>query len=67
MGWDGVIWLGALSQGSACRWVAYQYPGYRGYQYVLERDRQNGEFKKYNEYSSQAHTNQIQSIRRVQH
>ncbi|KFP03313.1 Beta-crystallin A2, partial [Calypte anna] len=48
-------------------WVAYQYPGYRGYQYVLERDRQNGEFKKYNEYSSQAHTNQIQSIRRVQH
>ncbi|KFZ64535.1 Beta-crystallin A2, partial [Podiceps cristatus] len=48
-------------------WVAYQYPGYRGYQYVLERDRQNGEFKKYTEYSSQAHTNQIQSIRRVQH
>ncbi|NXA57627.1 CRBA2 protein, partial [Nothocercus julius] len=48
-------------------WVAYQYPGYRGYQYVLERDRQNGEFKKYNEYSSQAHTNQIQSIRRIQH
>ncbi|KFU88484.1 Beta-crystallin A2, partial [Chaetura pelagica] len=46
-------------------WVAYQYPGYRGYQYVLERDRQNGEFKKYNEYSSQAHTNQIQSLRRV--
>ncbi|NXY81260.1 CRBA2 protein, partial [Alcedo cyanopectus] len=52
---------------NAGAWVAYQYPGYRGYQYVLERDRQNGEFKKYNEYSSQAHTNQIQSIRRVQH
>ncbi|KFO69692.1 Beta-crystallin A2, partial [Cuculus canorus] len=62
-----VTWDIALRQGSACRWVAYQYPGYRGYQYVLERDRQNGEFKKYNEYSSQAHTNQIQSIRRVQH
>ncbi|KFQ61630.1 Beta-crystallin A2, partial [Pelecanus crispus] len=52
---------------NAGAWVAYQYPGYRGYQYVLERDRQNGEFKKYNEYSSQAHTNQIQSIRRIQH
>ncbi|KAM9287151.1 beta-crystallin A2 [Morus bassanus] len=52
---------------NAGAWVAYQYPGYRGYQYVLERDRQNGEFKKYTEYSNQAHTNQIQSIRRVQH
>uniref|UniRef100_A0A8B9DHA2 Beta-crystallin A2 n=1 Tax=Anser cygnoides TaxID=8845 RepID=A0A8B9DHA2_ANSCY len=52
---------------NAGAWVAYQYPGYRGYQYVLERDRQNGEYKKYNEYSSQAHTNQIQSIRRIQH
>ncbi|XP_035188086.1 beta-crystallin A2 isoform X1 [Oxyura jamaicensis] len=52
---------------NAGAWVAYQYPGYRGYQYVLERDRQNGEYKKYSEYSSQAHTNQIQSIRRIQH
>ncbi|XP_072841413.1 beta-crystallin A2 isoform X1 [Pogona vitticeps] len=52
---------------NAGAWVAYQYPGYRGYQYVLERDRQNGEYKKYSEYSTQAHTNQIQSIRRVQH
>ncbi|CAJ0932410.1 unnamed protein product [Ranitomeya imitator] len=23
-------------------WVGYQFPGYRGYQYVLERDRHNG-------------------------
>ncbi|KFR04475.1 Beta-crystallin A2, partial [Opisthocomus hoazin] len=65
--WRVASQAGVPSWGSACRWVAYQYPGYRGYQYVLERDRQNGEFKKYNEYSSQAHTNQIQSIRRVQH
>ncbi|NXY76399.1 CRBA2 protein, partial [Glareola pratincola] len=67
---EGLGWRedeGQTGGWSACRWVAYQYPGYRGYQYVLERDRQNGEFKKYNEYSSQAHTNQIQSIRRVQH
>ncbi|MGH0133717.1 UNVERIFIED_CONTAM: hypothetical protein FKN15_053340 [Acipenser sinensis] len=48
-------------------WVAYQYPGYRGYQYILERDRHNGEYRNYNEYSTQAHTNQIQSIRRIQH
>ncbi|KAI6065214.1 Beta-crystallin A2 [Aix galericulata] len=57
----------ALRPGCPRRWVAYQYPGYRGYQYVLERDRQSGEYKKYSEYSSQAHTNQIQSIRRIQH
>uniref|UniRef100_F6XRK8 Beta-crystallin A2 n=2 Tax=Xenopus tropicalis TaxID=8364 RepID=F6XRK8_XENTR len=48
-------------------WVAYQYPGYRGYQYVLERDRHTGEYRNYNEFSTQAPTNQIQSIRRVQH
>lgn len=49
------------------RWVAYQYPGYRGYQYVLERDRRSGEFRTYSEFGTQAHTGQLQSIRRVQH
>ncbi|XP_072900711.1 beta-crystallin A2-like [Hemitrygon akajei] len=48
-------------------WVGYQYPGYRGYQYIFERDRHSGEYKNYTEYSTQAHTNQLQSIRRVQH
>lgn len=49
------------------RWVAYQYPGYRGYQYVLERDRHSGEFRTYSDFGTQAHTGQLQSIRRVQH
>ena len=48
------------------RWVAYQYPGYRGYQYVLERDRHSGEFRTYSEFGTQAHTGQLQSIRRIQ-
>uniref|UniRef100_A0A8C9RXV1 Beta-crystallin A2 n=1 Tax=Scleropages formosus TaxID=113540 RepID=A0A8C9RXV1_SCLFO len=48
-------------------WVAYQFPGYRGYQYILERDRHEGEYRNYTEYSTQAHSNQVQSIRRVQH
>ncbi|MEQ2282987.1 Beta-crystallin B1 [Ameca splendens] len=39
-------------------WVGYQYPGYRGYQYVLEL----GPFKHWNEWG--AHHPQIQSIRR---
>uniref|UniRef100_A0A3B3QZL5 Beta-crystallin A2 n=2 Tax=Paramormyrops kingsleyae TaxID=1676925 RepID=A0A3B3QZL5_9TELE len=48
-------------------WVAYQYPGYRGYQYILERDRREGEYRNFNEYGTQSHTHQIQSIRRIQH
>ncbi|XP_060902430.1 crystallin, beta B1, like 3 [Labrus mixtus] len=40
-------------------WVGYQYPGYRGFQYVFEM----GPFKHWNEWG--AHHPQIQSIRRV--
>uniref|UniRef100_A0A8C8S7S4 Beta-crystallin B1 n=1 Tax=Pelusios castaneus TaxID=367368 RepID=A0A8C8S7S4_9SAUR len=40
-------------------WVGYQYPGYRGYQYLFER----GDFKHWNEWS--AFQPQIQSIRRI--
>lgn len=40
-------------------WVGYQYPGYRGYQYVLEM----GPYKHWNDWG--AHQPQIQSIRRV--
>uniref|UniRef100_A0A672N8A1 Beta-crystallin A2 n=1 Tax=Sinocyclocheilus grahami TaxID=75366 RepID=A0A672N8A1_SINGR len=47
-------------------WVGYQFPGYRGYQYIYERDRHQGEYRCYNEYGTQAHTNQIQSMRRIQ-
>lgn len=54
-------------QSLAPSWVAYQYPGYRGYQYILERDRHSGEFRNYGEFGTQAHTGQLQSIRRVQH
>ncbi|XP_075048476.1 beta-crystallin B1 [Mixophyes fleayi] len=40
-------------------WVGYQYPGYRGYQYLFE----NIDYKHWNEWS--AFQPQIQSIRRV--
>nr|XP_055143831.1 beta-crystallin A2 isoform X1 [Symphalangus syndactylus] len=65
MGWASKD-VGSLKVSSGA-WVAYQYPGYRGYQYVLERDRHSGEFHTYSEFSTQAHTGQLQSIRRVQH
>ncbi|KAM4886586.1 beta-crystallin A3 [Sylvia borin] len=47
-------------------WVCYQYPGYRGYQYVLEFDHHGGDYKHWREWGSHAQTSQIQSIRRVQ-
>ena len=41
------------------RWVGYQYPGYRGYQYLFE----SGEYKHYNDFA--AFQPQIQSMRRI--
>lgn len=40
-------------------WVGYQYPGYRGYQYLFE----SGDYRHYNEFC--AFQPQIQSMRRV--
>lgn len=49
-----------------CRWVCSQYPGYRGFQYLLESDSRAGEYKHVREWGSHAQTGQVQSIRRVQ-
>ncbi|XP_036384973.1 beta-crystallin B2-like [Megalops cyprinoides] len=40
-------------------WVGYQYPGYRGYQYLFEK----GEYKECSDFGAQAP--QIQSVRRI--
>ena len=40
-------------------WVGYQFPGYRGSQYLLEK----GEFRHFNEFG--ARCPQMQSIRRI--
>ncbi|XP_076833272.1 crystallin, beta B1, like 3 [Brachyhypopomus gauderio] len=40
-------------------WVGYQYPGYRGYQYLFE----HGPFKHWNDWG--ASHRQVQSVRRV--
>lgn len=41
------------------RWVGYQYPGYRGYQYLFEC----GDYRHYNDFC--AFQPQVQSIRRI--
>eukprot|EP00063_Salmo_salar_P049356 XP_014024191.1 PREDICTED: beta-crystallin B1-like [Salmo salar] len=40
-------------------WVGYQFPGYRGSQYLLEK----GDYKHFNEFG--AHHPQFQSVRRI--
>lgn len=41
------------------RWVGYEFPGYRGRQYVFER----GEYRHWNEWD--ANQPQLQSVRRI--
>lgn len=43
----------------ACRWVGYQYPGYRGLQYLLEK----GDYKDSCDFG--APHPQVQSVRRI--
>ncbi|XP_017346938.3 crystallin, beta A1a isoform X1 [Ictalurus punctatus] len=64
MGWPNNE-IGSMQVKSGA-WVCYQYPGFRGYQYILECDRHGGEYKHYREWGSHAHTFQVQSLRRVQ-
>lgn len=47
-------------------WVCSQFPGYRGFQYVLECDHHSGDYKHFREWGSHAQTFQVQSIRRIQ-
>lgn len=36
------------------RWVAYQYPGYWGYQYLLDQDWHGRELRTYSKFGPQA-------------
>ncbi|KAG9333961.1 hypothetical protein JZ751_009365 [Albula glossodonta] len=49
MGW-GNNEIGSMQVQSGA-WVCYQYPGYRGYQYIMECDCHGGEYKHYRESS----------------
>ncbi|KAK1882828.1 Beta-crystallin A3-1 [Dissostichus eleginoides] len=65
MGWMNNEVQSMQIQGGA--FVCYQFPGYRGYQYIMECDCRGGEYKCYREFGSHSQTPQIQSIRRIQH
>uniref|UniRef100_A0A3Q2FNY5 Beta-crystallin A4 n=1 Tax=Cyprinodon variegatus TaxID=28743 RepID=A0A3Q2FNY5_CYPVA len=50
----------------AMGWLIPAFPGYRGYQYIMECDRHGGDYKHFREFGPQCQTPQIQSIRRIQ-
>lgn len=62
-GWDvpwGWMCPGTTERGlHPCRWVGYEYPGYRGRQHVFEK----GEYRHWNDWD--ANQPRIQSVRRV--
>ncbi|CAB1326961.1 unnamed protein product [Coregonus sp. 'balchen'] len=47
--------------------VCYQFPGYRGQQYIMECERHSGDYQHWKNWGSHCQTPQIQSIRRIQH
>lgn len=54
------LWCLFVSPLTSCfSWVGYQYPGYRGSQYLLEK----GEYRHFNEFG--ARHPQMQSVRRI--
>lgn len=59
VGEEGAPWLSLHLSHSLPRWVGYQYPGYRGYQYLLEP----GDFRHWNEWG--AFQPQMQAVRRL--
>ncbi|KYO28154.1 beta-crystallin A4 isoform B [Alligator mississippiensis] len=65
MGWNSKE-VGSFRVHSGA-WVCFQYPGYRGFQYILECDCHGGDYKHFWELGSHAQTCQVQSIRRIQH
>ncbi|XP_006102060.1 beta-crystallin A4 [Myotis lucifugus] len=64
LGWDGKEVGSFRVQAGA--WVCCQFPGYRGFQYVLECDHHSGDYKRFREWGPHAQTPQVQSVRRIQ-
>lgn len=45
--------------------VCYEYPGYRGQQYIMECERHSGDYQHWRNWGSHCQTPKIQSIRRI--
>ncbi|EPQ09888.1 Beta-crystallin A4 [Myotis brandtii] len=58
LGWDGKE-VGSFHVQSGA-WVCCQFPGSRGFQYVLECDHHSGDYKRFREWGPHAQTSQVQ-------
>ncbi|CAB1417608.1 unnamed protein product [Pleuronectes platessa] len=47
--------------------VCYEYPGYRGQQYIMECEKHSGDYQHWRNWGSHCQTPKIQSIRRIRH
>uniref|UniRef100_A0A8D2LVP7 Beta-crystallin A4 n=2 Tax=Varanus komodoensis TaxID=61221 RepID=A0A8D2LVP7_VARKO len=65
LGWRSTE-VGSLCAHSGA-WVCSQFPGFRGFQYIVESDRHGGAYTHVRELGSHARSCQVQSIRRIQH
>uniref|UniRef100_A0A8B9LJK4 Beta-crystallin A1-like n=1 Tax=Astyanax mexicanus TaxID=7994 RepID=A0A8B9LJK4_ASTMX len=65
MGWCGTQ-VGSMHVQCGA-FVCYEFPGYRGQQYIMECERNSGDYPHWKTWGSHSQTPQIQSIRRVQH
>uniref|UniRef100_A0A4W6EI14 Beta/gamma crystallin 'Greek key' domain-containing protein n=1 Tax=Lates calcarifer TaxID=8187 RepID=A0A4W6EI14_LATCA len=60
MGWS-------MPEVAPCTFVCYEYPGYRGQQYIMECERHSGDYQCWKNWGSHCQTPKIQSIRRIRH
>ncbi|XP_051982725.1 beta-crystallin A3-2-like [Xyrauchen texanus] len=65
MGW-GETQVGSMHVQCGA-FVCYEYPGYRGQQYIMECDKHSGAYQHWKDWGSHCQTPRIQSIRRIQH
>ncbi|KAF3851966.1 hypothetical protein F7725_005321 [Dissostichus mawsoni] len=47
--------------------VCYEYPGYRGQQYIMECEKHSGDYQHWKNWGSHCQTPKVQSIRRIRH
>ncbi|XP_012692401.2 crystallin, beta A1, like 2 [Clupea harengus] len=65
MGWCGTE-VGSMHVQCGA-FVCYEYPGYRGQQYIMECERHSGDYQRWKNWGSHCQTPKVQSIRRIQH
>lgn len=59
------LFIKSDSSVSSLSFVCYEYPGYRGQQYIMECEKHSGDYQHCRNWGSHCQTPKIQSIRRI--